>query len=284
MQTDRELPVWLRSPPTPTNPEHVEPGPDGAPPRPPVAVVESGGCLWDRHACYAPHRYALAVPDEAGAVLITVLQMWWSRHDTDERPQNAAVRQTIQQLAHAAAGSRLSRALERRRAWRLVDWDLRVATPAFLDLAGFGERADRIRALPPLRRPDLPPGATGVLRAASREADEASTAALEGRRPYRRRVGKATGEDRASSAHRCAWHGLPSLEYVARELFPSIKEATRSYPKPTALSRGLEAGGHARICIEHDPRIADEEIAATSAKLHDAALDLVRELIAMGKN
>jgi hypothetical protein len=184
-------------------------------------------------------------------------------------------REQISALAARLTNQVPSPGLDRRRAWRIIDWLVHVEAPVMLEVAGFQHLADAYRALPAISGPDQAPGVASTFRAAYRETDRASTEALRGCGPYEKRSllrGPRPGPRPAT--------GLP-LAWAANETVPEVKRLTRDVPRPPALSKGLTAAGYASICTERDPRIPARRVARASAQLRAAGLELVQELIDM---
>jgi hypothetical protein len=291
-----ELPDWMRSPPTPEHPEHMD---ATEPPDDLRTVVEISGRLYDRITLYRWHDYTPpAVLDKAGAILATYLRREWSSYygrgaglDTDARPENRERRAELVTLATEAAAGRQSPALERLRAWRIIDWRIRMEAAAKLELAGWTDYAAAFRALPPITGPRaLPRGAATLFRKAHRDTDKASTAALQGVRPYRRDLSKPAAERYANERTRrldVGEHPAHALEQAAREALPVLTKIVKADEVPsserTDLGRALLASAYARMCIEHDPRISDAEVARMLRTVAASGRELLRELITMGR-
>lgn len=64
-----------------------------------------------------------------------------------------------------------------RRMWLVLDWDVRVRTPAFLRLAGLGEHAAVLKSLPEIVDFDSLTACTEIVRSASRAARDAAFSA-----------------------------------------------------------------------------------------------------------
>jgi hypothetical protein len=253
--------------------ERVPPARDGEPAAPSTVVVECDGRLYDRSVVYTEHRYELDVPGTSGALLRMLFEERWKEHAcdrVDDGGRHAAARVVLADLAAGLHGATTSPAIEQRRAWRIIDWLVRTEAPLLLEAAGFPRHAERFAALPAIGGSHLPPGAAGVFLAAYRETDAASTAALKGVAPYRRQA----VNDRPIATS--------SLEYVAKQTVPGIKEAVRDFPRPPPLSKGLTAAGYASICIAHDPRIPPRTVRQLVDSIRNAEHQLVRELVAMG--
>lgn len=290
-KADAELPAWMRSPPTPEKPEHVEPGPEDEPAHVPTVVVECGGRLWDRMVVYEPHRYERpAVIDRAGPILSTYLREEWQPQDsihgagTDEDPENREIRASIVALATEASAGRQSPGIERRRAWRVVDWQVRTGAAAMLELAGWLDYAAAFRTLPAITGPELPRGAPALFREALRATNKASTDALRGVRPYRRDRSKVLAWNQERTRRLSPPNPQYHLAWAVEEVFPSIRRAMREDRPTPPLGRATLAGAYARICIDHDPRIPDAEVSRVLSELAASARALLGEIVAMGKD
>lgn len=277
------LPGWMSSPETPSAPERVEKIPEEQ-----VSVVECDGRLFDRITLYRLHHYAPPASFRAaGGLLGAYLRNAWhpvyvDGPDTDAKPENAEIRAHLAALGAEAAASPTSPALEQRRAWRVVDWEIRTYAAAHLELAGWGDYAAEFRTLPPITGPSLPRGAATVFRKAHRDTDRASTAALQGRRPYVKR-GETAGD-----RMRLASRGNPGVRLAGMlgDTVPRVASRVRGDVMPrerTDMGRAVLAGAHARTCIDLDPRIPDAEVARVAAELSASGHALVRELINMGR-
>jgi hypothetical protein len=295
LQERNQLPDWMYSPPTPERAKLLEPGPDGKPPADGTEVVRCGDALYDRIVLYRLHEYAPpAIFEKAGPIMSGYLRWQWGvtfprvgRPSTDESPENRGRRAELLALAERCAAAGTSAVVERRRAWRLIDWKVRTKTAALLELAGWGEYAAAYRALPPIAGPTLPRGAASIFRAVERETDKASTAALKGRRPYKR----DRASDRADHGRVARLWGADDradrIGLAVRNAFPEIfRRHIRDDDVPqrerTDLGRALQAGGYARICIDYDPRISDAKVTRTLAEITGSAGTLIDEIIAMG--
>jgi hypothetical protein len=84
-------------------------------------------------------------PDQSGSACPVLAAAFRSLNDALEGPERAAL---LAPVAVALVGSRRDLETELRRACRLIDWAVRVATPRVLDFAGFIDAAERLRALP----------------------------------------------------------------------------------------------------------------------------------------
>jgi hypothetical protein len=290
---ETQLPRWMRSPPTSEHPEHMD---ATEAPEDLRTVVEISGRLYDRITLYRWHDYAPpAALDQAGPILSTYLRREWVSYygggqgnDTDARPENRERRAELVTLATEAAAGRQSPALERRRAWRIIDWRIRTEAAAKLDLAGWTDYGAAFRALPPITGPRaLPRGAATLFRKAHRDTDKASTAALLGRRPYKRDRSRPIAEERANERTRRPENPAHALEHAAREALPALRRVVKADEVPpserTDLGRALQAGAYARMCVEHDPRIPDAAVARVMGALAVSGQELIRELTAMGR-
>lgn len=262
-----KLAHWLYSPPTPEKPERIQAGANGNPPADATAVVDCGGDLYDRIVLYRTHRHTLRSPRQLSPMMEAFFALWWEKHETDDRPENREVRAQILALAAEASGGA---EVDRRRAWRVIDFQVRENAPVVLDLAGFGAHADAYRRLPEIVGPKLPRAAVQTFRAAHRDTDRASTARV-----------RTGGHDRRPWMHAgLAWH----LERAARLTVPGLEDMfEETYrTKMTPLGLGLLAKGYARICVERSssgiPLAARKR---ARAQIDAGSLALVREVIGM---
>lgn len=263
-----EFAAWLFSPPTPETPEPIEADAQGNPPADATTVVDCGGKLYDRIVLHRTHRHTLLVPRRLSPMLEAFFALWWEKHETDDRPENREVRAQI--LALAAEADDGAEA-DRRRAWRVIDWQVRENAPVVLELAGFGAHADAYRRLPEIVGPKLPREAVQAFRAAHRDTDRASSAVV-----------RNGGQDRRPWLHAgLAWH----LERAARLTIPGLEGmlAETYKTKMTPLALGLLAKGYARTCAEwSSPGIPLAARKRARAQLDAGSLALVREVIGMG--
>jgi hypothetical protein len=273
LQERNQLPDWMYSPPTPGRAERIEPGPDGKPPADAVSVVECGNGLYDRIVLHRIHSHSLRLPHHVSPLLRAFFTSWWEDYATDENPENRDVRAQILTLAaEERAGSRA----DRTRAWRTLDWEARVETPALLELAGFADLARAYRSLPDLTGPNLPREAVRLFRTACRETDRASSLAMKGKRESRR-----WAPSRGGCGGRLLVHHLRrAVGTTFRDLYRMIEEDVHS--RMTPLGLGLLAGGYARICIDYTPRLGRSAVARTKAKLDEAGRALVADVLAIG--
>lgn len=268
LSPDNGMAGWLFSPPTPEKPGLVQPGADGRPPVDETTVVDCGGSLYDRIVLYRTHRHTLRTPRKLSPMLEAFFALWWEKHETDERPENRETRALILDLAARAdddAGA------DERRAWRVIDWQVRENAPVVLELAGFKEYAEAYRALPAITGPTLPRGAAQVFRAACRDTDRASSEIMQRKR----------GQHGRPYIHaELAWH----LERAARLTIPGLEDMLRETFKTqmTPLGLGLLAASYARSCVEWSNSTVP--LAARKralAQLDAASRDLMLEVIKM---
>jgi hypothetical protein len=293
LQERNQLPEWMYSPPTPERAERIEPGPDGKPPADGTLVVRCGDALYDRIVLYRLHEYTPpAIFEKAGPILTGYLRWQWGatfprvgRPSTDERPENRVRRAEILALAERCAAAGTSAAIERRRAWRMIDWKVRTKAAALLDLAGWSEYASGFRALPPIVWPSLPRGAAALFRKAERETDKASSAALEGRHPYSRRrpnhhdSGRTFKLDPDSLSHPLSLAVKDAMPDMYRQ---HIRDDSVPSRERTDLGRAVLVSGYTRICIDHDPRISSARVRRVLGEVAESARALLDEIIAMG--
>lgn len=89
-----------------------------------------------------------------------------------------ADRQMLRFLVPVVIGTATGAADELRRAWMATDWLARTFAPAWLRLAGLGEHAAALEALPELSTDELATAAMGVIEAAGSAAWSAAWSAL----------------------------------------------------------------------------------------------------------
>jgi hypothetical protein len=117
------------------------------------ASPEDGMCVMEAVAYFAgePHTDH---PECVSPVIGAFLRTW--NDDLDEEG-----RQRLKPYIPKVVGTRTTAEDEETRAWLVTDWMVRVHTPAWLDLAGLGDQANALRALPRLdseqRWPELQP-------------------------------------------------------------------------------------------------------------------------------
>lgn len=269
---------------------------DGAPMPEPTSIVECNGLLYDRVVCFTPHVHKLHLPGDPGPLLRMLFTEWWKHFARDEdglnlREQRAA----ISELVSIACSQKPSAALDRRRAWRYVDWSVHVKSPALFEFGGFPHHAAAYRALPAITGPELPPGAYAAFHAAYRETDAASSAALKRTPPYASPTYLSRDE---KDARRERWfkprldaedlitrtslaRRLPTMEWVIKTTVPGLDEHLREMPRQRPLSRGLSAAVYAEMVGERDSRIPVRRHMALRDEIAAAKLEVVRELVHM---
>jgi hypothetical protein len=100
----------------------------------------------------------------------TFLRNWNDALDDDGR-------QMLKPYIWQVPGTATTPEDELRRAWLATDWLVRVFAPAWLDLAGLSEHADRLRDLPELSSDDLAAAAQPIIEAARSAARSAAYSA-----------------------------------------------------------------------------------------------------------
>lgn len=272
-RTVSDLPAWPRAS-TPTNPAHVD-----AIPADRAVVVECGGRLWDEITLHRWHRYTLPAL-HADALLLAFIAKRWEQCDTDESPANRGTRARL--VALAAEATTGGRKLDRRRAWRVIDWHVREEAPKILAFAGFVAHAEAYRSLPAITGPGLPGATVRVFQAAHRDTDKASTAAMKReRRAYRTTMPILSQPDREAMRPGRTQH---HLELAAREVFPDIDALVSQDAKSSPLALGLQASAYAAIVLSRASKVETGAIMCLGTDLEVACDALVGELAAMGKD
>src|ERR1700737_2086942 len=103
---------------------------------------DDGMCVMEAVAYVAGEKHS-DHPQCACPTISAFLRQW--NDDLDD-----AGRQKLKPYIPKLVGTKATKAIEQRRGLLLADWMLRVHTPAWLDLGGMKEQADKIRALPEL--------------------------------------------------------------------------------------------------------------------------------------
>ena len=115
-------------------------------------VLKSGGhnrrgkesvCLMEAVAWFAHEKHS-DHPECVSPVLGAFGRAWNDGMRSDEE------RESLKQYIPMLVGTAGDAEADERRAWMAVDWLVRVATPAWLRLAGLDEHADRLAALQPI--------------------------------------------------------------------------------------------------------------------------------------
>lgn len=251
-----ELPHYFESPPTPARPPRMTKIPTNS-----ITVIEGPSGLYDQVTLYRLHAYAPPkVFEGCGGLLSLCFNRLWHSPldekgiDTDAKPGNRVLRAKLVALAERASSGQRAAELDVRRAWRVVDWEVRVRAAALMDLAGWHEHASAFRALPPIVGEASLTGAGGILRRAYHHGDRESTKALRGAKPYRRDQTESArvSDGRTMKAFPACDVGR-SLSYALQavpEVHRLIGDPWWPYRGRTALALGLEAGGHARMCVD----------------------------------
>jgi hypothetical protein len=134
-------------------------------------------------------------PQCASPVIAAFCRTW---NDTPES-YGQAIRDRLRAYIPRLVGSRGTSEVEDRRGWLAVDWLIRVHAPAWLRLAGLGEHADTLAALPPQ---------TGL------EAVQSSAAAWDAARAAAWAAAWAAARDAARDA---AWDAAWAAAWAARD-------------------------------------------------------------------
>ena len=176
-------------------------------------------------------------PDCVSPAIGVFLRSWNDQLDDTDR-------QMLKPLIPRVVGTRTSREDEQARAWLATDWLAREFAPAWLDLAGLGEHAGRLRALDALTSTELAERALPIIQ----EAREASAAA-------RAAAWDAAGAAARDAAGAAAW------------------AAARDAAWDAAWDAARAAAGDA----------AGAALAPTVKTLQQSALQLVDRMIAVGQ-
>lgn len=264
-------------------------------------VIEWNGMLLVQSMRHWPYEHELAMPARVSPILAHFLFESWDRVKADcdvtrvgelkAMPQNREIRKRICEMASAAEGSDLGAAIERQRAWRIIDWKIRTSAAAFLELAGWGSYAEAFRDLPPIDGPSLPRGALTLFRKARHDTDTASTNALHGLRPFKRDLARVKGAGR-SDGRIARLEGRFSvssgLVRAVLKAFPRMEEQLEAQFLPRRaqkpLGQAVLAGAYASICIDYDPRIPAAKVSRVLDQLGDSSDALFDEIVAMGKS
>jgi len=130
--------------------------------------LKRAGREWDSSTRLSDH------PECACPVISSFVRRW-----NDDLPEEARTR-LLGPLVPLLLDTKSTKAVESRRAWMAVDWQVRVHTPAFLDLAGLHENAAALRSLPELTGAETARSAqpeTNKARDRARAARDAANAA-----------------------------------------------------------------------------------------------------------
>ena len=172
-----------------------------------------------------------------------------------------ADRQMLRFLVPVVIGTATGAADELRRAWMATDWLARTFAPAWLRLAGLGEHAAALEALPELSTDELATAAMGVIEAAGSAARSAARSA----------AGSAAGSAARSAAWSAAWSAAGSAAGSAAE--SAAWSAARSAAGSAARSAAWSAAGSA----------AGSALAPTVEALQASAVELVLRMAAVGR-
>jgi len=185
-------------------------------------------------------------PKCACPVISAFMRTWNDDLSDDERTK------ILLPVVPRLVGTRGSKALEARRATMAADWYVRVATPAWLRLAGLDKHADTLAAFPEITSFEKTPSIRPALEAAQKDAEAAWSAA--------RSAAWSAAESAAESA---AWSAARS----------AAESAARSAAWSAAWSAAESAARSA----------ADEALAPTVKKLQASAIELVERMAAVGR-
>jgi hypothetical protein len=122
-----------------------------------------GMCAMEAAAYIAGERHSDA-PECVSPVISTLLRAW-----NDNLPSDADRDRLLKPLLSLVLFTRTTAQDEETRAWMATDWLVRVHAPAWLDRAGLGEHATKLRNLPTLTPSEITL-AVQQTRAAARDA------------------------------------------------------------------------------------------------------------------
>lgn len=204
---------------------------------------EDGMCVMEAAAYIADEGHSSVSP-----TITSFLQAW------NDGLQNDADRdRLLKPLLLVVLHTRTTAADEETRAWMMLDWLVRVYTPAWLGAAALDEHAAAVRALARI-------DSVGARRAAASTLDAARVAA----------EGRCGGSPRGEVAWATAATAGPAAWRAARtSVWGSAGDAMRD----TAWATASTAAAGARV------RVA---LAPVVAVLQASACDLVRRLAAVG--
>ena len=148
----------------------------------------NGLCVMEAVAWLAGERHT-DNPDCVSPAIASFLRAW-----NDQLNDNT--RQILKPLIPRVVGTRTTDEDEETRAWLATDWLAREFAPAWLDLAGLTDHADRLRKLDALTSTDLAEQALPIITEASEASSAAGAAAWD--------AARAAAWDAARAAARAA--------------------------------------------------------------------------------
>ena len=195
-----------------------------------------GMCVMEAVAYVAGEEWSDR-PRCASPVIGAFMRSWNDSLDTEGR-------QRLKPYIPRLVGTAASQEVEEARSFMAGDWQVRVFTPAWLELAGVTEAAAVLRSLPPLMDPGAVNAAIPAIQGAKKEGAAAWTAA-----------GTAAGDAAWAAAWTAAWTAAGAAAWAAAR----------------AAARGA-AGDAARDA-------AKQKLEPTKVELQASAFDLLDRMI-----
>lgn len=171
-----------------------------------------------------------------------------------------------------------------RRMWLVLDWDVRIRTPAFLRLAGLGEHAAALKSLPEIVDFDSLTACTEIVRSASRAARDAAFSAARAARA----AASVAASDVASEASEVRHIGCRAVAHTAVRATASAAAYAATYEYESAYSAREErsaaylaaAYSAARVAYSVSQATRDAAYSAARAAAYSAASGAVRDIFA----
>jgi len=197
--------------------------------------------------------------------VLSALARGWNDTLPSDEERNRLLRPLIPKLI----GTRATPAIEQRRAWMLVDWQIRSYAPAFLDLVpGLAGDAAALRSLPEIVDATTLDAAMPALRVAQQKGAAAWAAAWAAARAAAWTAARDAAWDAArDAAGTAAWDAVWA---AARD---AARDAAWDAVWAAARDAARDAAGTA----------AWDALAPTVAKLQASMLDLIDRMIALSK-
>ena len=199
--------------------------------KPPNGHLEA--CVMEAVAFVAGERWS-DHPKCACPVISAFLRSWNDNLPDDERNE------LLLPLVPRIVNTRGSKKLEARRATMAADWYVRVATPAWLRLAGLTAHADTLAAFPEISSFAKTPSIRPALEAAQKDASAAESAA--------RSAARSAAESAAWSA---AWSAAES----------AAESAARSAAEKALAPTKIELQQSALALVERMIAVTDADLA-----------------------
>ena len=222
-------------------------------------VLKSGGhnrrgkesvCLMEAVAWFAHEKHS-DHPECVSPVLGAFGRAWNDGMRSDEE------RESLKQYIPMLVGTAGDAEADERRAWMAVDWLVRVATPAWLRLAGLDEHADRLAALQPITNAAYAASVQVEIEAARESASAARDAAGAAARDAAWAAARDAAWDAAWAAARdaawaAAWDaardaagaaaGAAARDAAWAAAWDAARDAAGAALEPTVIA--LQASGH----------------------------------------